>query len=948
SEAGVGSLATVGDAAASDFEDQLRKDLMAAVRERDVEAPAVSPKDRTRAVALSGPPTSGKSYVVETLRSDIRPRGFGFVLLSDTVQFEELFAESPGATHSRAADPSAMVIEHRVAAWEQLLVRAEKGGLVIAVDDYQRLGKNAREFLEYIVKRVGFLVSEGQEPKIFFFVTDDSPRLKKDLAQVVTPHTPIHAIGIPPPRNEDVDSIVSAFHGRMPLAEQRRSLAGYLQSNLESDGTVMMALREAVAEEDLEYESGQWHFRAPQEPAVGRRPTSHDYYERVFGELWEDAQVLVRWLACHRGSLSMGQLQDLSGLDAEAIEQALENLRPYRVLDVGADKDERHVKFASDDVREAFYQVVEPSDRDIVHAYYIEYLLGYKDESLRGLETLVFHYERAGRARDALLTRIRALAKAKREKDIYGVRRLCDDGIAFIRGIATWDAKSSSGHVERFFIKNLIEVDWSVNSYRGVIEVVDTQLKQMNRPVPLSFVYTYASSLESSGDYEGCLRVVEESKRRIANESSETYHHVLLAKACALHEMHKFKEALEVLKSIRSEALSPSVLARYYVYCMLVYQALGDYEERARYLERARKAATKVGSYLQLLRVNYNIAMFLLSHTKYSEAKRLIRESIRLASRHRVYRSLCTMYYVASVVYAEGGDYVQALKYAEKAIRLGMDIGMDRHVNSYIASTSVIYRNLGRYGTALNHLESVKSRAHRGDRHYFYALVMLFGMCVTVHSRLAHTYAEELKELARQEQYTQPMALYHQFLGNYKQNASKHEDAIAEYSVAVELYNSIHHEDDSARSRIAMAHSHLALRQVDQVLRIIEDLRGPVAELESNEIRADYENLRLAYEIHADSNSQLKIHAINRCEQLRAHPMDIKVRMQMDATLFRASVSLERNSSAITHFNQYYSQVKDVCSNLPSADMVNDYIENREFVDLVRTFRELNRKSPRQ
>ncbi len=930
------------DASVPDLKEAIRQDLLSQAAEFVDITPDAAPRERKRYVALSGPRESGKSYMIETLRAELLPSGVAFVRLSDQAVFDDLLRGGIKKPQSGPVDPSAAAIDRFVTGWERLVEMARPSGVVVAVDDHEGVLAETREFVEYVIKRIELLTSEGKEPGIFFVVADESPGLKTYLSELTGRETPVVPLDIPPPRTKDIDEILSMFHGHMQGAEQRRSLGAYLRANLETDGAVMMSLREAVADDSLKYEFGRWQFHEPSEPAKRRRSTSADYYRKVFPELMDDAQTLVRWLCCHKGRLTQRQLEDLSLLDDAAVEVALGNIRPYRVVDVTTGGDDVVLAFVSEDVRQAFYGMLDEPERHSMHEAYVHYLEGYRDRRLGGMESLTYHYERAGRVRDALLTRVRAIRKAKRKKDLNAIRRLCNEGIAFVRGR---EDVESLWHVERFFIKSLIDVEWSTNNYGSLVTQVDEHFREKSRTVPLSFVYKYGFSLTSSGDFEDCELLVTDAKKRVAETNAETYNGVLLVEACMLHMANKPQEALRVLGLIHPESLRLTARARYYIYCMLVSEALGDFDERGRYMKLARKESLRTNNSEYLLRINYNTAMFLLNQAKHTEMKRLIGESIRLASDQRLYRSLCTMYFLASAVYHEGDNLSQALTYLDRAISLAADIGMADHVSGYLARYGLIYRGLGRYGTAIRYLEQVRTQRSPKDKQYFFASAILLDIHTVINSRFAVDYASELAELSRERAEDQSAGHYHLFLGDRKRKAGEHTAALDEYSNAIEIYRAFKAEDDLVRTQIAEGHSLLALGQNKQVAEIMAGVSGPIAGLESRVINVEYAILRLRYELQTKASSTALKDAISRSEEQGARVADMKTRLALDATLFHAYNSLGEKAGATRHFRRFYSGVKTVCSNLPNSEYIEDFVSDQQFVDLVDRFRALEART---
>lgn len=932
------------DDASSDLESEIRKDLLAHAGGPEV-AVEQAPEERTRYLALSGPPTSGKTYLVDGLRSDLALRGVGIVLLNDAYDFNTLLR--PEGKRDAAEEPvrgSAAIFDRFVTGWERLVDMGARSGVVVVADDWGRLAKEAREFLDYVIRRVELVVSEGEEPGIYLVITGEDPNIKKSIATLVAKEDAVVQMSIPPPWAEEVEDIVATFHGRMAHAEQRKALTAWLSANLESDGAVTMSLREAVADGALAYDSGRWVFREPKESERSGGKATH-YYQKVFPELWEGARELVRWLCCHRGRLTQRQLEDLSGLNEAAVQVALENLRPYRIIEVGADEADWQLEFVSEDVRQAFYGLVDADERKHLHQCFIDYFEGYKDMRLSGLEALTYHYESAGMWREALTTRIRALRKAWRREDVYSIRRLSEDGIAYVRRLEAGPIERSFWHAERFFIKNLIDADWLVNNYKGVIAQVDTHILGMKREVPVSFVYKYGFSLVSAGEFDRCAEHLETWKRDLPGRYEQAFNNALLIEICMLHEQRKNDDALGVLDAINSGILQPNVLARYYTYRMLVHEEVGDFDGREHYMQLAEEACDRAGNTELRLRINYNVVQYLLNQAKHSEARQVARDTIRLASRERQYRSLCTMYFLASIVYEEEGLHTQALNFLSKAVGLAADIGMAAHVDAYLARYALIYRNMGLYGTAIRYCEEARRRLPPTGRQYFFVSAIALDIHIKIKSRRATAYLTELSSHPLYETAEQSVGHFYEFLGHHKHNAQDYSGALEAYMTAIGIYEGVRARDDLIRTRIAMGHSQLAIGNSTETSSVLDQLRPSVTGFEVGKIRDEYEILRLEYQLQQGVGSPDFRQALTQCQHRRDNIREMDNRVAMDSVLFRAHLAAGDIMAAERSFNALYSAVKEICANLPTPEYVSDYVSHPGFSDVVKQFQAIKAKT---
>ncbi|MFQ5512783.1 MAG: hypothetical protein ACE5EO_13170, partial [Candidatus Krumholzibacteriia bacterium] len=475
---------------------RIQDELLAEAADK-AEPEHVDPAKLTRYITLSGPPGSGKTHLLEIVTADLLPGGFDVVELGG--DYESLVGAGGDERPSRGVDPGSIVVDRYRRGWEWLQTLARPGGVVLEVDGLESLDKEKRDFLEHAINHAELAITDDEEPGIFFVVADASPALGKALCELGAREEAVQAFEIPPPAAGDVEAIVDAFHGRMSGVKERRSLADYIESYLESSGAVMMSLREAVADHRLHYERGRWRFSGTGGGRGKRALSSTRYYEKLLEELPQSGRELLRWLCAHPDVLSPEQLQELSGLDEAALREARESIRPYRVLETVYERGDDRLRFVSAGVRDAFYRCLAEKDRREIHHAFVDYLGGYRDTRMSGLEALGFHFERAGMVREALLRRVKALRIAKNAKDVPSIRRLCEGGITYVRTLddAKWGEKKWLW--ERYFIKSCIDAEWIVSNYGGLVELVEACFEERRREVPLSFVYKYGTALERSG-----------------------------------------------------------------------------------------------------------------------------------------------------------------------------------------------------------------------------------------------------------------------------------------------------------------------------------------------------------------------------------------------------------------------------------------------------------------
>jgi tetratricopeptide (TPR) repeat protein len=435
------------------------------------------------------------------------------------------------------------------------------------------------------------------------------------------------------------------------------------------------------------------------------------------------------------------------------------------------------------------------------------------------------------------------------------------------------------------------------------------------------------------------------AKPKLAQDAAPR-NYLLLVEACMLYEAEKHGEALETLTVIQPQYFDKAVLARYYLYFMFVSGALGDFDEHDRYMTLARTISSDLNYHEFLLRIDYDVAMFLVNQGKFEEVKRLARIAIRLAARQRLLRSLCTMYFIASVAYHEEGNQRQALKYLDRAVGLATDIGMTDRVAGYLARYGLIHRSLGKYGSAIQSLTFARSQLVASSRQYLFATAVLLDVYTTINSSsLAEQQARELEGLLQGRSFDQQLALSHKYLGEYRHKTKEYAQALEHYAAALEIYERLRNEDDTVRTKIAMGHTYLAAGKTDSVSILMRDVREIVERLKSDKIRAEYAILWLDFELTTGANSGTLEQAISHCEVQLNDVGEMESRIAMGSLLFRAHVDLGQHSTATPYFQRLYAAVKEVCSNLPTPRHVAEYISRPDFVSAVEKFRSVKAKA---
>ena len=938
---------------------ELAKQLGATVSDEQ-EATPVRPVNQpetehtARALLISGPSGSGKSFIVDALKAELQIHGLGGTTLSEAGAYETLVSKGtkPQSAKTLAAvDPESIVIDRFVRGWETLIEEAQRRGMVVILDGYERIGKEVKEFIAYVGRRLQLALDEGNEAGLFILITGTSPQLKKDLQQNL-PFKTVDEIVIPPPGKTDLEGILARFHGHIPGLGDRDQLKDYLARDDRSSGALLARLKKALIRGDLKWEGGNWRFTwIPTRERKDEHPRE-DYYQTLLEGLTGKEKELVSWLGCHRGTLFVQEFQELTGIGEKQFRKAIDRVRPYRVVELSQHKDGERIGLVSEAVREAFYRAIKPYGRKLLHGRYIEYFHDKRITPGRLYELVVYHYEQRGDTRAALELRIKALNEMKRSKDIFGIRECCSNGIEFIRRVQGRKQDQRLWLLERFFIKQWIDLEWMISNYKSLIEIVSVHLVGRNRQVPLSFCYKYGTALERCGAIKPCRELITSAKKSISNKSSELYTLVLLVEAGILYSTGAYDRAVQVLGKVvkHKTALASGALAKVYMLYMLIYESRGDRVKASRYMEMCEEIAGRYGHYEQLLTASYSKILSFVNSSQYKKAKDAVRGSVRLANKHRVYRRLASMYFLASAVYYEEGSYNRALKYLDKAIRVALNIGMIELVNDFMLRYALIYQNLGFYGNAIHCAETVKNQVSEEYKsgQYFFALLILFDLHVSIHSKKAAIYKNELDQVLPHVEAKYRIALYHLLVGDYSRTQHKYDDAYEEYDIARGMYESIEYEDDTARCEIRIANTLIDEGDYEEAEKVLGQTSEKIKGMESADLEAEWNLASLALSYRRNADGAELVHYVKCCEDSLATVGDFNIRMKTNSLLFRVSVRIGEVAKAVSFFSRYYAQTKEIGRGLPDDDYVDEFVKAREFRDVVEEFNKLAKEHPSQ
>jgi tetratricopeptide (TPR) repeat protein len=528
------------------------------------------------------------------------------------------------------------------------------------------------------------------------------------------------------------------------------------------------------------------------------------------------------------------------------------------------------------------------------------------------------------------------------------MRRICAEGIRLARSLRGKKWKDRKWHIERYFIKELIEAEWMVDNYRGLIDAVKRNIYGKKRELPIGFIGRYGIALARSHAEDDCLALIKYAKNKIGNKNSEPYILVLLVEAIQHYICNHQRTSLRILKRISNYAiLSPNYRINVYTYLMLNYKYLGLSNEYRKYYSKLIRSSNEDDvPYARLLAMHVETeSLFLRSY--YTKARSKLRTIIKLAAGFKTYRLLYEAYFLASAVYFEEQQYTQALNYLGKAIQLSLDLGLKFVAITYSSHYAMIYQKMGRYGDAIRHAEYAMNRLTKKRDIYelFYSLIILLDLYCSINNRKASTYMRKAANLSNQIHTLFRLGYYYFLRARYNYQAKEYKDAYKDYRTALNIYSAINQEDDIVRCYYGMAYICLNTNRYKEARSLLARAKKKSANMESIELKAEYYKCNLAYYYITRSNKRALNHYLKLCLGIRSHIKDILFAMDYDIMLFRVNARLGNIREATNHFRNYRNRIKVLLANLDNEQMRSELINNSEFVLLTRELELLRRKN---
>ncbi|MCK5606818.1 hypothetical protein KAR91_33255, partial [Candidatus Pacearchaeota archaeon] len=946
---------------------------------RHKEKPKGPIKESPRTIVITGTEGSGKSYLADAYRGECLLKGMDVWVMGERGEYEQLVSEDIYAEADTPAkvgssvDPKALIIDRYVRGWERLQEGGKKNGAVLIMDGYQKATDEEREFLEYISKRLKIVLNDGNEPGVFLVITGRSPSLPRKMKLVLPKGEKVKHYIVPSPSVKDIDSVLNSFHGQMVGTNDRKQLGEYLKQNQDSSGSVIEAMKHAAVRRSFVRERGRWRFAwISKTRKRDLKKESLNYYRALLQELGKGEREIVSWLSCHRGALLKADLLELSDISERTLEESLERIKPYRLVDLTKVGGQEHLAIISRTAADGLYENIAKIDTKRINESYIAYYTQRLEELLKSkgkkrarqkvktadlpryaeiCESMALHYSRTGEVRQSLLMRVKAIRTLKELRDLFGLRRLCDGGIRAARSLRGKYWALRKWHVERYFIKERVEAEWMADNFQSITALIRENITKRKRNITdlsLNSNYQYGMSLRWQGDYQTCSRVVI-LLRRSRYASSPQYISVsLLIEAALLNNLNKYQESVSVLDKLITydKYLANNLICNMYLFYALNYYYLGDKKNHSKYLIKLKKMAIANDFSDELLFVNYYEVDELFNQANYSAAKSMLQKAISLASRRKYYHRLCNLYHILSGIYFEEGVYDRAISLMLKSSSISENIGLIKWKSQSKLRISFNLEKMGLWGSAITYGYDVRSAALKNawSELNYYCNIHLFNLFIKIRSNKAHNFKRKCNNYESIVKQRYVFAFYKYTLGNYFTSYNQPSKALTEYKKAKKAYSNIDYKDDSIRSEIKIINTYLDLGAYKKALKKIEITEDEIRSIESNDIKADFMATVLKYNYITRKNKKEIKKIVKRCEEIMNKTNDINIILRMSEILFRAYSRLGEIRKGSYYFKIYQNRLKLIVNQLEGYESISNLIKNGNYTKLLNEAKIMQKK----
>jgi serine/threonine protein kinase/tetratricopeptide (TPR) repeat protein len=894
---------------------------------------------------LNGAPGMGTSLLVEQLIEWGRLNRWACFYLRDDLS--ESLSNTPNQltltnknenTRPTSVDPTSALIDRHTQAWLTLIHDEQSHATVLAVEHFEELDGRHRTFLEYVAKRLELARGDKTILPVYIVITGDHPRLDAQIDHIFGSKQTRSCV-LSSLTELDIEDVISRLRGRPVTENDKRNLYRYLKTFEDTPEAVPAALQNMVVKGHLQYTAEQWKFDFSERRAASPQMASvSKYYKEIPSQLDDPTNEVLAWIVCHYGPISVPKLSQYSGISISEINNAISDIRPYRILDVATSEGQEFVSIFRRYIQATLYDAILKRRRLYIHRSYIcSYEADFTALSDRNPfpytavgTQLLFHYSKVEHIRPLLNTVIRVIKALIRSREYYELRSFCNDSLATLSGLNCRDDETHIRSVRRYILERLLEANWTLEDYESVRQICRKVFRRRLSDFSVKAAFRCGLASMILNDYGIAMRIADSVKERFPARRSQGFNTASILEASVLIQNGRVRDALVSLDQIEqnSDALSEYGKCRLYSAYVIAYDRLSDKIGISKYLPKLEDIALRNSFYHEYqfcLLAPFNFAF---NRSMLRECKITARRAIKTAIKHRSYRRLCDWYFRASAVYYEDGAYDRALNYVNKAMPIAERLGLVDEVPALITRLAMIYLNLGAYGNAIKHMEKAISAWNSSYNVATGAVIFLFAFETHLISNSGHVlfYYKKATEYMRRHKEVGKWGYYWYLVGVF--NISKHE--LRQAAIALKKARGIYDRegslDDAVRSGLKEVLVLLELDERGEALKLIKMLGAFVRDLESGNIKMEYWTVRLSYSYYCRLGRSVMERDLRRCEQSFDDAREIPVLLAAEKIMFRAKARLGDLAGARKIFNSRVRRLKNIVSNMPSQSYASDYL----------------------
>jgi tetratricopeptide (TPR) repeat protein len=630
-------------------------------------------------LSISGGAGVGKRFLTGAFRAEAALRGVRTITPAEI---------GPARSDAAAArQPSLM--------WSHLLEKCEQEPVVLVVERPLSLPDEERSFVRLAGTQWELYRSRGRVLPLFFLVAIDSTTADADVLDYLPTEGSVK-VELSPLLKDDCTQIVDQFRGAMFDTRDARSLVTYL-GRFDNTGGAIQGLQRAVLRGGLTFLGQRWKVQPGLLTEIVESERDDSYSRELVASLSSLERSVASVVAAHPEPVPIAWVASFLSMDTAAVLSITAGgLR--RLISISADT----IAPASTSVRSALLAGCSAEEKRVAHEFLAQRVLDL-DRSISADRSLAHHYQQLGRVRDAARVHLRLLhaywSIRPRERPYELIEGVCRSGLELLEAHGSSVSKSSRRHLFCFYLKQWIDALWARNLFAHAKSVIDEWTQRLGETMPTSVAPRYVRSVSDVEGPKAGLLVL--GRLRTAG-SKQFQTRLALEEALILHNMGKFQEALEMLKTTRIESMTSRDRFRAIIYrAMNTDDAEGASANERLSLDTVEKAY-RDGCIDEAVMMRALRARAMLSQGDAPRALKEAAKGLGVAHRSGLHLRENFFYRMLATTYLEMNEARRAHASQQRALHIAGTVGLKYLVGTSWTRLSDNERILGRFGNALD------------------------------------------------------------------------------------------------------------------------------------------------------------------------------------------------------------------------------------------------------